>query len=431
MNKVFSCLLLLLSLLYVSCGNRKALTGGKEDVEKPTIVSIIPEQFSDLTGKNIEITFSKPIDRSSVYSGDGGIYIYPLITNKKFRWKDNVLTIEIDETLQVNQNYHLTVSQQVKDMRRNNLDKDYHFTFHTGTLLYGNISGTITYELEEDQNSPITLNVFSADSLRVFQQEAKKNYYRIDYLSDNDYIVKAFIDKNQNKKYDFGREPYFESTFNPSKQRSLNLIMEYDDDTEPEIKSITVNHCELMTIQFNKHIKELTEPKILAKDSLATEVRIISYDIIGDRLEIVTTPLDSLNYHVVLSDVKDKKNNVAKELRREIKGKTDKDKTYPEIITTSPRNGAVINTLLPELDITFSKYMKKDFIKTELFDSISKKNIPIIVEQKTSRVISIKPLKPLEGRLSHQLIIYSDTSDIFGISLKENFELQFLPIKKE
>ena len=86
-NKIFrlingkNLLNIFLLMLILSCGHKKAPTGGEKDIIKPEIVAIVPEEFSDIHGKNIEVTFSKPIDRSTIFTG---FYVYPPILKKKF-----------------------------------------------------------------------------------------------------------------------------------------------------------------------------------------------------------------------------------------------------------------------------------------------------------------------------------------------------------
>ena len=140
----------LITLLIVSCGNRKSPTGGKVDTEKPILSAISPDNYSGIDEGIIEITFSKPMDRSSVYDGERGLYFYPLINQKKYRWTDNTLTVEINEELLSGYNYYLSVSENIRDLRNNNLEKDYLFIFHTGKLVDQKIDGYITYEKEED-----------------------------------------------------------------------------------------------------------------------------------------------------------------------------------------------------------------------------------------------------------------------------------------
>ncbi len=74
-NKLYLTSLLIL-LLLASCGHKKTATGGKVDNVKPEIVNINPQQLENISEGVIEVTFSKPIDRTSILSG---VTIYPTI----------------------------------------------------------------------------------------------------------------------------------------------------------------------------------------------------------------------------------------------------------------------------------------------------------------------------------------------------------------
>jgi len=65
-------------------------------------MNVYPAQYEDITGKNIEITFSKPMD---IGTFNTGLHIYPEIFSKSYRWENNTLIIEIQEMLIPNSNY--------------------------------------------------------------------------------------------------------------------------------------------------------------------------------------------------------------------------------------------------------------------------------------------------------------------------------------
>ena len=107
MNKItkyiIKCILILLITTgLISCGHKKNPTGGKKDTIQPKIVSVIPDEYSNITDSNIEVIFSKPIERNTILTG---IYIYPPILKKKYSWDGNILTIKILEELEKNTNY--------------------------------------------------------------------------------------------------------------------------------------------------------------------------------------------------------------------------------------------------------------------------------------------------------------------------------------
>ena len=166
--------LMFITFILVSCGHRKKPTGGSKDIVNPEILSILPEEFSDIKGKDIEVTFSKPIERTTILTG---IYIYPSIDRKKFKWDKSVLTMKILEELEENTNYFFSFSQRIKGEHGNELDKNYTFVFANGKLNDNKISGNLLFELEEDNNQPILCTIQAPDSTFINNQVIKGKTY--------------------------------------------------------------------------------------------------------------------------------------------------------------------------------------------------------------------------------------------------------------
>lgn len=430
MVKIIRCSVLLAMLLILSyCGHRKPPTGGPVDTEKPTVVSVTPEPYSLLNQGIIEITFSKPIDRSSIYAGRGGVYIYPVINEKKFRWLDsNTLRVEFDEELKENSNYYLSISQSIRDLRRNELNKDYLYIFHTGKLTNNRIGGTITYEREEDSGSEISFTLMSADSVRIFSKKVKGDRYNIEYLDERDHIVRAYIDKNNNKRYDIGREPFFQKSVLQAQYREVSLHMEYFDDTKPEIRTAHAPFNNQIRVNMNKPVVEIGEIKVSTADSLHKELEVFSYDFLDETIEIITAAMDSVKYEVTLLAVKDGKNNKADSLWIDFNPSITKDTQPLTIVENFPRNGAVVETVNPALRVKFSKHIYTEDIIYSVVDTMTGSEIPFDVHRIDSRQFMFVPVSFLAGRQTYKLVIREETADVSGNKLEETFELNFLPI---
>ncbi len=423
--------LVLTVFILTSCGNRRGPTGGKVDDERPEVVSIIPENYSELTGQEIEITFTKPMDRASVYTGEQGVHIFPHINDKRFRWTDNTLRIEINETLPEDKNYYISLSDNIRDLRNNQLDRNYRFVFHTGTLSQNKISGRVFYEIPEDKGKPVTITMMTADSLRIFTQKVSGDHFSIEDLNSGPYVLRAFIDKNNNHRYNAGTEPFdqFNIPTLPFTETVINLV--YADETKPEILSARAENEHLLTVVFNKPIEIITGIEIVSADSLAQSLAITAYDIIAERVEFYTAAMDSLKYELHLGEAEDKKDNIAVELKTEFQGSTEKDDTTPRVEELSPRNGSVVNTLRPVLEITFSKYIPPENLRYELVDTLTNTIVPVNRVILTSRRFVFIPERDLESRKSYMLLIKSSTSDLSGNNLEEDVKLNFIPIIRE
>ncbi len=427
MKTVISLSIVILLFFLSACGNKKSPTGGPIDQELPVIAAIFPEPFSDISGKNIEITFSKHIERSSATSGERGIHL-PDIDSKRIRWDDTTLTIEIQETLIPNRNYFLSLSQNITDLRRNQLDKTYTYIYHTGELSEKSILGAIHYEKEEDKNYPVTFNVLSADSLFIFRKEIRGTNYLIENLNYEEYILQAFIDKNNNQRYDLNSEPFFQALADSTATSRIDLKLEYFDDRKPEIKNVKANFLHLLSVSFNKEIKSIQEITITTADSLMEDLGTAGFDYLKNEIEIITAPMDSLEYKIVITNVEDFKGNIAEELTYTFTGSSEIDTKPPQIIGTEPRNGAVVDTLTPEIIIQFSKYMFSYRINVELLDTITGNKIPTIIIPVSSRQIMVQPMNKLNERQTYKLTVLKTTRDTADLHLEENYELNFIPI---
>jgi len=87
---------MLSAILQFGCGSKRNPTGGPEDTTKPELLASLPAEFADISEGVIELSFSKHLDKSSVTTG---LYIYPLIQNKKVVVERNKITIRINEPL--------------------------------------------------------------------------------------------------------------------------------------------------------------------------------------------------------------------------------------------------------------------------------------------------------------------------------------------
>ncbi len=432
MNSGFKlAIILVLSFSIFSCGHRKSPTGGEVDKEKPTVVAVTPEAFSELDQNVVEITFSKPIDRSSVYSGDGGIYIYPLIEEKRYRWSDNTLRIEFEEMLYPFTNYYLTVSRSIRDLRNNQLDNDYLFVFHTGMLATNRIAGNIKTELEEDVGEEVTIAVLSADSVRVFSKKVSGTRYSIEYLNDASHIIRAFIDTNNNNRYERDRDPFDQHEVPPGRFHEVDIYLEYFDDTKPEIRSVNVPFRNQVLVNMNKPIVTVAEIQIVSEDSLQTELEVLNYDFINNQIEIITEPMDSLRYKLTLRGIEDGKDNYAEERVHEFPASMLEDEQLLRIDSHVPRNGAVVENLQPVIKVRFSKHITTEFISFSLIDSVTNAEIPVEIRRLDSRTIAFTPHERLTGRRSYRLIIEEESHDYSGNELEEQLELNFLPIAEQ
>ena len=404
----------LLTLILFSCGHQKKPTGGPKDTVKPEISSIIPAEYQQLDNK-LEIIFSKPIKKSTIYTA---IRFYPSISNKKYIWEGNKLTILFKENLQDNTNYFVSFSTSIKGIHQNPLDKKYLFTFKHGLLQDYSIYGNITYEKLEDAGKDISLTLFSADSIIVFNKMINGDSYKLDYLNDMPYLLKTSVDKN--------KKAFCEINVTDSNRTFANLNIAYSDTTKPTLKKLKTRSNTQLDLILSEPIKSFTNLFITTIDSNQTILPIVATEIIEDTLKIITQRQDTLKYILKIYDITDMKNN-----------KTDYDSLFfnysslpdtinPKVIAITPTNGIVIKNSHPIINVKLSELILSQNITAKLVANENAREYPLKVTQKNLMEYEFRPKKILINYSSYKIkISLKDFAEN-----KSEFESNFMLIEE-
>jgi len=425
MNRAFSFFLIILSILMIiGCGNKRSPTGGPVDTEKPVLSATIPEQFGDISSRRIELTFSKALDKSSLTRG---VYFYPPILDKKVHYASNAVTIEIREDLIPDTNYYITLTSAIKDTRGNPLDKNQTIVFRNGKFNDYRISGTFRLEQEADLDLPITIYLLSPDSLMILSRQFTSCAYVIDALNPAQHILRAFIDRNDNHRYDHGSEPYFEGQAPNQPFVTLDVHLAYADTTKPVIRSVQALNDRELQVNLSEPVKSWQEIKVLRlSDRSPLPIQIAYHE--KDKIFLFTDPADSTRYVIELFGATDPKDNIQSLTSLQFSAGTKQDRTPPRIIATNPRNGTAVNDLRPIIEFHFSKLIPADRINFALIESDTKRNIPLETVQSNHKVYRFQPIHDLTNQKTYRLTISSDTADFHGNKLEQPFEMSFLPL---
>ncbi len=417
-------LLLILLLSMFSCGHRKNPTGGKKDTIKPEIISISPEEFSNISDKNIEIVFSKPIKRNSILTG---LYIYPSIDQKKYIWDKSVLKIEIYEQLRKNTNYFFSFTDKIEGEHGNLLKENYLFVYANGNLNERRIAGKISYEKSEDKSKSVQLKLMTADSTKIYARNIDDRSFVLENLNEEEHIIEMFIDKNQNRIYDIEKEPYYFHDIPKEEMQTLNVHLAYVDTLRPKIESIKVKSESQLSVILSETIKNFGNLTIKTADSLESPKLIKGFTHRNDIISLVVEPLDTLMYQLKIVGLEDEKHNIGDQTVN-FSGTTLQDTIPPEIVYTSIRNGETINTRKPKIILRFSEFIFLEDVELSLLEIETKKNIDFHLSKDTKGDFQCVPKKKLENLLSYRLLVkIIDVNELHSARL----ELQFIPIIHE
>jgi ribonuclease HI len=415
--------IVLISSILISCGHRKNPTGGKRDTIQPEIVAISPDEFSDLTDQDIEVVFSKPIERSTILSG---ILIYPPIQKKKFKWDKNVLIIKIMEKLDQDTNYFVTFTTRIKGEHGNELLQEYTFTYASGKLSENRISGRTIFEDPLDDKLPIKSTLMATDSTFIFNREITTSTFALDDLNNIDHIIEAYCDKNKNDKYDYGNEPYCYMHIPAAKFSSIKLEMTYSDTLKPELKSANSIWNNQIEIIFNESITELQEVSISSTDSLPKPLNIITSLLKDDRLLILTEPMDTLKYEAKIQGLMDKKKNTADTLSIIMDSNTMVDSIAPQVTSIIPRNGGTVDEYKPIITISLTEIVLENDFTAKLIEAETSKEIPLRMISGHSDIFELEPIHKLTNYTTYNISI--DVKDLNGNKLPTTFTASFIAI---
>ncbi|MCB5253145.1 MAG: Ig-like domain-containing protein [Candidatus Cloacimonadaceae bacterium] len=415
---------LLLSLF--ACGSKRGPTGGEADTEKPTVISSSPIEMGDISKKIIEIDFSKPMDKASITNS---IYIYPPVSQRRISLTRATLKIEIEDELLLDTNYYITLSTRLKDLRGNHLDRSHTLAFRSGEAQTGQLSGLIKYEDPLDTGTAINLSLFSADSLLVMAHEASGESYELPNLNPASYILRAYIDKNLNGRYDLIYEPFFEDIVTVSERSSLDMTMAYVDTTLAQIRNVKQVSPYELEITLSKIISKYFSLEIFTEGS-EDRIEILHEHLDQDKLFVLCSKLDSSRVTIKMRNLEDHKVNLSAESSLAFQVQNRSDEEPPQLLFTIPRSGASINDLKPKIELKFSEIMTRKNLKISLVASDSKQEVPIDILNIHGRKVILQPSQELTNYRSYSLTIHKESTDYSGNEMQEDQKLIFLPIKR-
>ncbi len=409
-------------LLLSACGSRKSPTGGPEDTEKPMVLASLPAQFGQIENGRIEINFSKPLDKSSVSQA---VYIYPPVADKKISLDNSTLTIQINEKLIPDTNYYVTLTTRLKDLRGNALEGNQTLVFANGNLNGHRLSGEIGYEDRSDSGNSVQLSLLSADSLMVMQTTLAGSTYSLEALNPADYILRAFIDKDRNGRYDLSREPWYEGRFSLTGNRSQDLYLAYADTTLPRIAMAQAVSQREIVLDLSEPVADYSSLRITRMDN-QEELPVLITQLRGTKLTLLTEIQDAFAYNVEIKGLKDNKGNVQPSSKSEFRAALSPDTVSPQILGSNPRNGTSVDSLKPVLEISFSEIIPRGKVSALLRATETSTEYALDILKSDSDVYRFQPRANLQNYRSYVLIV--DAQDISGNKMQQSYRLNFLPL---
>lgn len=427
MAKVSKLLIIITILFLWGCGKAKRPTGGPEDKIPLKIITISPETFNSISERVIEIEFNKFVDRSSI---ENAFQFYPELKDVDIKLDDKTITLTINDDLLENRNYYFTILTLLKDDRNNYLENNRTYVYSNGKLQEGRISGKILYEKREDSDKESKLVLLDADSVKVFITPISGSTYAIDGLETNRYVVRSFIDHNNNGLYDVEKEPYFEAITDSLKIRTLDIEFAYDDTSKVVVKRATAIYNNLVKLRLSEEAKAWKSISIMnSADSTDFPLGLVVKK--EEELFLVTAPQDTIDYLITLKELADNNNNITEEYKVAFHGSTKIDTLRPEVTTSFPRSGSTVLTLKPNLIIGFNEIILEDDIVVQLKELESGKLVDLEIAVSNSHKVVIVPKRDLLNFNSYELILSKQTTDMSDNHLLEEYVISFMVTSRD
>ena len=417
-------LFVLFCIFFISCGNRRSPTGGPIDRVAPEILYTYPLEYEQIENNEIEIAFSKTMDRNSVLNG---IVITPSNINKRMSWRRGNLLIKFTDALPEDTNIHVYLNPSIRCDRGNTLTDHTYLTFRNGELQRYDFSGYITLDEEETLPLPTILTLLDKDSLLVLNRTTTENNYTFSFLNSGRYTLRAYMDKNNNNRFDYTIDPFYRADFELPVAELINLNLTVADTVKPNLRNILNPTNNNLIFSFNKELTQF--PNItVSEDSTGTLVYILYKEMIETNLHLLTTALDTLKYNVVIEDLIDHRGNTRETVLSSFTSNATIDTKPPVITDTFPRNGNVVHELKPEIIIHFDEIMLADDVYISLYEVETNINIPLYYLNSAGFSIKYIPINELNGFSSYRLTVHGNTRDNAHNQMGDDVVIQFLII---
>jgi len=253
-------------LILAACANERAITGGPEDTEAPTIVSASIEQGALGVDPQpvIRLKFSEQMQRSTV---EAAVKLWPRPSGEmKIKTGWTWLEVSFSEPLDTAETYLMTLDKQASDLRKNGLERSYVLAFSPGSRLnQGKLIGRVVGGRDVRENGTLFLyrdfqrNLDSLRSERAtyeFQPDDSGGF-ALDYLAERTFMLFYHWDRNRNGRIDgedyFGRPTT--TTVYPQLGTPREAVMIWPQRIPPErlkLLKARVQSPELLLIRTNQ-----------------------------------------------------------------------------------------------------------------------------------------------------------------------------------
>jgi uncharacterized protein (DUF2141 family) len=297
-------------LLFFSCANVTAPTGGPKDETPPKLISSIPKQGqTNYPGRGITLEFDEYL---KIKNPKEEIIITPAVSDPKFILKKNTFQIEFAEKLKDSTTYSIAFREAIQDLNEGNPAEDLRLAFSTGNQIDSlKITGRVTQLLRGTPAEKYTVAVYWQDTFNIFKHKPvyftrtnKEGKFNITNLKSGNYFIYAWEDKNKNLSLESQTEKFGLLTEPILLKNNLDSVMisTLALDSRPVTVTGIRSLGHFTKVRLNKNITGYSIHSLDATDkkikhcfsSSQSEIDIFPNKAIGDSTKIHLSAVDSL-----------------------------------------------------------------------------------------------------------------------------------------
>lgn len=392
-KQVYAILILLVSIVFISCAKEGLPPGGPVDMIPPRVISNFPATNSTKinTDTYIEIQFSETMDKEKT---DSSIFISPVTEEPfKYKWKGKKLVIKPTKLLEKNKTYVIAVGTGASDIHENHLTKPYSFAFSTGeTVDQGEIDGSVFSS--EEATARISVWAFQMDNRdnpnpavdmpEYITQPDNAGNYKMQYISLGKYRLYAVGDVNDNLKWDVDEEPIGVSsgdvilTADQSSKTGCNFVISKRDTVGPSLLTCQLLDNEKLQLELDEEpdsisLFKLDNYRIVCENDNSESIKVncVYFPTNENRKPCLSIePLKpKTNYKLTIDGLTDKWSNKINNSFDScaFSGTDKKDTIFPTILFSSVRDRESAVPLDAKLEFRFSEPMNRQSIEESFF----------------------------------------------------------------
>jgi len=266
MQQVLKIICILWSLgMIVSCANIVMPSGGAKDTTPPNVIKTNPEANStNFKGDELVLTFNEFVD---IDAPQKNIFISPYLNQSlEYYISGKKLYIHFPEGLKQNTTYSIQLNKAIKDFTEGNYMNAYSLNFSTGAVIDSGKLSIDVRNLKTKANSDMTVVCLVKHKADFFGKnysyvaKAEGGVAKFSNLNSDLYYIYAFVDSNQNMKWEKTEQVGFlkELIKSNTLDKKIKLFNNQEDKTSFLISAKSKNEFDIQTTQpvFGLRLKD-------------------------------------------------------------------------------------------------------------------------------------------------------------------------------